>query len=140
MELALFIYLVDRASAIFSGGLVGISVIFTMIFGIASFLYLLSGGDATVKVAKEKKAEDLCLKAEEDYALSFSYFPYKKTMRGLILYFTCVALVPDKDTMYTMLAAYGVQSTAESEEAQQVAGKSLEVLEKAMDEYLAETD
>jgi hypothetical protein len=45
---------------------------------------------------------------------------------------------PSKDTAYKMLAAYGVTELVKSEEAQKLGGKSLEVLEKAMDEYLGD--
>ena len=51
-------------------------------------------------------------------------------------------LTPSKDTAYKMLAAYGVTeaytAAADSEKVQALAGKSLSVLEKAMDDYLVE--
>lgn len=50
--------------------------------------------------------------------------------------------IPDKETTYKMLAAYGVQQTYEtvtgSEEAKSIASKSLKVVEKALDQYLQE--
>lgn len=46
--------------------------------------------------------------------------------------------LPSKDTMYTMAAAYGVQSAAENPNVQRVAGKSLQLLEGKLDEYLKE--
>lgn len=49
------------------------------------------------------------------------------------------ALMPSKDTAYKMLAAYGVTEIAQNEEVQKIGGKSLAVLEKAMDEYLGES-
>ena len=48
------------------------------------------------------------------------------------------AIMPSKDTAYKMLAAYGVTEIAQNEEVQRLSGKSLQVLEKAMDEYLNE--
>lgn len=45
---------------------------------------------------------------------------------------------PDKETMYTMAAAYGVQSVAENPNVQRVAGKSLQVLEGKLDEFIKE--
>ena len=47
-------------------------------------------------------------------------------------------VVPDKDTAYKMLAAYGVESIVTNPEVQKLGGKSLDVLNKAMDEYLQE--
>lgn len=51
-------------------------------------------------------------------------------------------LTPSKDTAYKMLAAYGVieayTAAADSEKVQALAGKSLSVLEKAMDNYIEE--
>lgn len=44
--------------------------------------------------------------------------------------------IPDRDTAYTMLAAYGVQEVAQMPQVQATASKSLEVLNKAMDQYL----
>lgn len=47
-----------------------------------------------------------------------------------------VALTPNKETLYTMVAAHTVQDIATSPKVQELAGKSLEVVNKAMDEYL----
>ena len=67
---------------------------------------------------------------------------YKKNFQLLfIIPTTCLilaGLTPDKQTLYTMAAAYGVQSAAENNNVQRIAGKSLQLLEKKMDEYLKE--
>jgi len=47
-------------------------------------------------------------------------------------------LIPDKETLYTMVAAYTVQDIATSPKVQELGGKSLEVIEKVMDDYLKE--
>jgi len=51
-------------------------------------------------------------------------------------------LIPSQETSYKMLAAYGVTeaytAAQESDKVQAIAGKSLKVLEKAMDSYLDE--
>lgn len=49
-------------------------------------------------------------------------------------------IIPDKDTAYKMLAAYGVTEIASNDKVQQLGGKSLEVLEKVMDSYLKESE
>lgn len=46
------------------------------------------------------------------------------------------AILPSKSTMYTMAAAYGVQTAAENPNVQRLAGKSLQLLEDKLDEYL----
>lgn len=64
--------------------------------------------------------------------------------KGLIKFGVTITLVsslvfiftPSKDTMYTMAAAYGVQTAAENPNVQRLAGKSLQVLEGKLDEYL----
>lgn len=43
--------------------------------------------------------------------------------------------MPSKETAYTMLAAYGVETAVTNPNVQRVASKSLEVLESYMDEY-----
>lgn len=47
-------------------------------------------------------------------------------------------LIPNKETIYTMVAAYTVQDIATSPKVQELGGKSLEVIEKVMDNYLKE--
>ena len=56
----------------------------------------------------------------------------------IVLSLVFVWLLPTKDTAYKMLAAYGVQSIVTNPEVQKLGGKSLDVLNKAMDEYLQE--
>jgi len=47
-------------------------------------------------------------------------------------------IIPDKNTSYAILAAYGVESIATNERVQEFGSKSLDVLEKAMEDYLKE--
>lgn len=49
-------------------------------------------------------------------------------------------VVPSKDTAYKMIAAYGVTEIMQTDKAKRLGGKSLEVLEKVMDEYLKESE
>ncbi len=57
-----------------------------------------------------------------------------------VLLFLFSFFAPNKDTAYKMLAAYGVTeayaAAQESDKVQAIAGKSLKVLEKALDDYL----
>ena len=49
-------------------------------------------------------------------------------------------ITPSKDTLYTMAAAYGVQSAIENPNVQRMAGKSMKLLENKLDEYLKESN
>ena len=60
----------------------------------------------------------------------------KWSIIGLPSLLLVASFLPSKSTMYTMAAAYGVQSVAENPNVQRVAGKSLQVLEDKLDEYL----
>lgn len=48
------------------------------------------------------------------------------------------SLIPNKDTAYKMLAAYGVLELSKTEEVRALGAKSMAVLEKAMSSYLEE--
>lgn len=56
----------------------------------------------------------------------------------LLISIPLLFFIPSKDTAYKMLAAYGVQSIITNPEVQKLGGKSLDVLNKTMDEYLQE--
>jgi hypothetical protein len=53
---------------------------------------------------------------------------------------TLAVLLPTKETAYTMLAAYGVESIVTNDKVQEFGGKSLDVINKAMDNYLQQSD
>ena len=128
MELALVIYLIDLLSAfgapevaliIFLGTMAVVPVCFLKAFSV-------DVGDAYGD--------------KEDALRIAAIIPIIK--RTLICFFAIIVLAwvtPSKETSYAMLAAYGVQTVAESEQVQEVAGKSLRVLEKYMDDYLEES-
>ena len=61
--------------------------------------------------------------------------PYKTLLAISVMYISYTVLVPSKATAYKMLAAYGVQQVVDNPDVKRIAGKSLDVLEKAMDEY-----
>ena len=48
--------------------------------------------------------------------------------------------IPERDTAYKMLAAYGVEEAIKLPQVRGVADKSFQVLNKAMDDYLKESD
>lgn len=72
----------------------------------------------------------------------------KKTIYPILKIFSVALVVglftPTKDTAYKMLAAYGVTeayaAAQSSDKVKAIAGKSLEVLEKAMDDYLTKEE
>lgn len=52
--------------------------------------------------------------------------------------FLVATLLPSKQGIYQMAAAYGVQAAATNPDVQRLAGKSLQVLENSLDKYLKE--
>lgn len=48
-------------------------------------------------------------------------------------------IIPSKDTAYTMLAAYAGSEIVQTEEMKEIGGKSFEVLNKFLDDYLEDT-
>ena len=75
---------------------------------------------------------------DDEWLERFSKF-LKKVVTVNITLVLLVILTPDKETSYAMLAAYGVETIAQTEEVQELAGKSLDVLNKYMDQYLEES-
>ncbi len=122
MELALIIYFIDVLSS--KGGIAVVGWIIGLVYLIISVAIVIVGGLCP---------DDKSLKGLSDKLPT-------KTVVTLSVLMVCYGwLMPSKDTAYKMLAAYGVTEIAQSEEAKRLAGKSLEVLERAMDEYLAES-
>jgi len=62
----------------------------------------------------------------------------KKFIKPLVFLSLIVVFVPSKQTAYAMLAAYGLQEISQTEEAKRIGSKSVQVIEKALDEYLKE--
>ena len=57
----------------------------------------------------------------------------------MAIVFLCVsAFIPSRAVMYQMLAVKGLTDLTQHERVQELGGKSLDVLEKAMNEYLNE--
>lgn len=73
--------------------------------------------------------------SDEDAEAFLKYCPFKTVYVVTAVMFLYCSLAPSKDTAYKMVAAYGVQTMAENPDVKRLAGKSLEVLERAMDEY-----
>lgn len=114
MELALFFYL---------AGIVGqiqvFSCIMTFLLGFGIIIAVII---STIEGLWENWPKNL-----------FSKLIFSWLFVGTLCVFT-----PDKETMYTMAAAYGVQTAAENPNVQRVAGKSLQVLEGKLDEFIKE--
>lgn len=119
MELALVIYLIGVA------GVFNLDVIFftLALSALLILMYVLLMAD---------------VKTDEEWSEGL-FALIKKLVAANVMVAALVILTPDKETSYAMLATYGVQTVAESEQVQEVAGKSLRVLEKYMDEYLDES-
>lgn len=55
-----------------------------------------------------------------------------------LLCFIIASLLPSSNTSYKMLATYGVETILAENKVQEMGGKSLEVINKVLDEYLKE--
>jgi len=117
-DLIWIIYFIDVLSS--NGGL-----------GIIGFLLL--AGSITIHLI-------IYAEANEDDAKKFKdMFPRKTIISISVVFMLYSFLVPSNDTAYKMLAAYGVYELTQNEQVKTLGGKSLEVLNAAMDEYLEDS-
>ena len=79
-------------------------------------------------------------KIEECFRLFLRKPVWKKLMIFGISILFLSNFIPERDTAYKMLAAYGVEEAIKLPQVQGVADKSFQVLNKAMDDYLKESD
>ena len=79
-------------------------------------------------------------KTEECFRLFLRKPVWKKLMIFGISILFLSNFIPERDTAYKMLAAYGVEEAIKLPQVQGVADKSFQVLNKAMDDYLKESD
>ncbi|RTL03662.1 hypothetical protein EKK58_12505 [Candidatus Dependentiae bacterium] len=66
--------------------------------------------------------------------------PPKKLLPSGALLLLLDILVPNKETLYTMVAASTIQDIATSPKVQELGGKSLDVINKVMDDYLKDVN
>ena len=71
-----------------------------------------------------------------DKAAPFGFKPSIFATAGSVFCLLLAVAFPSKEGIYTMAAAKGVEMAAENPDVKRIAGKSLEVLEQAMDKYL----
>ena len=83
--------------------------------------------------------EDRC-SSDEAFRLFLRKPVWKKLMIFGISILFLSNFIPERDTAYKMLAAYGVEEAIKLPQVQGVADKSFQVLNKAMDDYLKESD
>lgn len=125
MEIALVIYLISLADTVGAGLVVSVGTIVLLSLFISTCLI-----DFSMSAGKEK-----------NQALLKNVTKHAKVGAILLLLVSIfVWLVPDKETSYTILAAYGVTEVLQSERVQQLGPKSLKVLEAHMDKYLEDTN
>lgn len=79
-------------------------------------------------------------KDDEAFRLFLRKPVWKKLMIFGISILFLSNFIPERDTAYKMLAAYGVEEAIKLPQVQGVADKSFQVLNKAMDDYLKESD
>ncbi len=66
--------------------------------------------------------------------------PPKQLLPSGVMLLLLGILVPNKETIYTMVAAHTVQDIATSPKVQELGGKSLDVINKVMDDYLKDVN
>lgn len=124
MNFASYIYLFNVAGKINAVLEVGI-----VLGGVVTFAMLMGGwmmADTSWGYEEEKKRS-----------------VYRATRRAVKVLAVCAALyavVPNTGTLYTMAAAAKVEEISKSPDVQKLAGNSLKVLEKKMQEYLNEKE
>lgn len=124
MTLAWIIYFIDVLCNNNGIGLFTFMTTFLWVIGFIVSVIARMGGDDDQEAIKYLK-------------LYKSMWPIKLVACLLIVY---GILIPSKDTAYKMLAAYGVESIVTNDKVQELGGKSLDVLNKAMDDYLKESE
>lgn len=123
MDLIWVIYFIDVLSS--SGGASALSIAFLILY--VSVIAVYTGGWSSKSCySEEREVVSKC-------------FPTKTILISCSIMFVYGWLMPSKDTAYKMLAAYGVQEIAQTDSAKRLGGKSLEVLEAAMDSYLKDS-
>ena len=107
--------------------------------GILIFVGTLVCAGLTIGSCFTTDKQELCSDDE-----AFRLFLRKPVWKKLMIFGIAVLFlsnfIPERDTAYKMLAAYGVEEAIKLPQVQGVADKSLQVLNKAMDDYLKESD
>ena len=98
-----------------------------------SVLFAMVGLLLAMPILEEYEPKEACEKV-----VGWLKKPYLLFVGACLLGSFLNTFIPTKDTAYKMLAAYGVQEVVKNDEVQKLAGKSLLVLEKAMDSYIKE--
>lgn len=122
MELVFVVYLISIFDSLGGFAVVLAAILFILITGIMF-------GVSTDFPNESKERQIWQDKGTKSMKIGFWVVP---------IFTLIVFLAPDKETSYTMLAAYGVQTVSEAPEVREVMGKSVQVLEKYMDNYLEE--
>ena len=107
--------------------------------GILIFVGTLVCAGLTIGSCFTTDKQELCSDDE-----AFRLFLRKPVWKKLMIFGIAVLFlsnfIPERDTADKMLAAYGVEEAIKLPQVQGVADKSLQVLNKAMDDYLKESD
>ena len=107
--------------------------------GILTFVGTLVCAGLTVGSCFTTDKQALC-SDDETFRLFLRKPVWKKLMIFGISILFLSNFIPERDTAYKMLAAYGVEEAIKLPQVQGVADKSFQVLNKAMDDYLKESD
>jgi hypothetical protein len=81
--------------------------------------------------------DDMCMKDGEAFR---SKMPYKTLVCWLVFTTLWSTFVPDREDAHKYLAVWGGVELIQQPEIQSLGGKGIDVINKAMDEYLAEKE
>ena len=115
MDLWVAIYLISLSESVGDGLRIVSAVIFAVIAVVTWIVLIVE--ESPEFIVKNKKAYIFSIL----FASTFGLFSM---------------ILPSKDTAYTMLAAYGVQGIAETDEAKRLGSKSFQLIEQTLDKYL----
>jgi hypothetical protein len=131
MDLIWIIYFIDVLS---SGGGYGALAFLTLICSAG----LVGFRQANYSTYDSDNEDSGCYKGKRTNLAYNSIFKWMLTT--FIVLVLLESFLPSKNTAYKMLAAYGATELAQTDEAARIGSKSLEVLEKFMDDYLKESE
>jgi len=123
MSLALIVYLINvipgiAVMSVFVG-------VFCLIAGLLTIPWMLGIMDGYADIQSKECAEEL----KKPKSLM------KKLVGFSLGLFLIAVLVPSENTMYTMLAAYGVERVATNEKTQEILGNGVDILNLQLQKY-----
>lgn len=128
MSLAMLVYMVAVIPKI--GLWAGIILAATVVLG--GIMFINARIELDIYGINEKDPHTIKAKAACKFLLNKLWIPFVLVVVTIIC--------PSKETLYTMIAAYGVEKVIENPVAQSLAGSSINILEKLLEKYSKELE